>query len=301
MDKAILKTICYHAVFSYPLTPTEIWLHLVGPAKPTWRRQDLIPILDSLVAQKILTTRPPNYYTLGPYFISQPPLAQLIKIRHHRRQISRDKLILARKKTRFLTHLPGVRLVAITGSLAAHQATQADDIDLLVITSSGKLWQTRLIITLVADLLGRRRRPIDSTFTNQLCFNLYLDTGQLTIAQQKQNLYSAYELTSLIPLYDPANSCAELLQANSWAKHFQPHAYQATINSRLSDNSLSPSHSVLEKLSRSLQTSYMRRRLTTELITPYQLYLHPHDHSGYILTRYRQIYHRFRLSNKKQP
>jgi predicted nucleotidyltransferase len=111
-----------------------------------------------------------------------------------------------RRVARVLRHLPFVRMLALTGSLAADDARGTADVDLMVIAAPGRLATTFLLMGPASSLLRRRL----------FCPNYYLSEDRLEI--EPANRYVAQELAQARCL---AGRATGLRRANSWlAEHF---------------------------------------------------------------------------------
>jgi Predicted nucleotidyltransferases len=205
---------------------------------------------------------------------------------------------MARRYANYVSRVPGVRALYITGSLAVNNTKPNDDIDLMVITEPGRLWTTRLLLTLYTELLGIRRRapaksktkwgrPVQQDHTNKLCLNLYLTPDSYLLSPNQQSLYTAYELIQALPLYDPHNTRDELLTANAWLTTYLPNATrEGTVpqrNSRLQAKKGSSADEgtvpivlrLIESLCYYPQLHYMKNKITGEHITKDSAFFHP--------------------------
>lgn len=78
----------------------------------------------------------------------------------------------AQKYAQKIIRLPFVRMVALTGSVAAGSATQRSDIDFLVITKPGRIYLTRAIVVLFVMLAGQYRTS--KKVAGRICLNWFL-------------------------------------------------------------------------------------------------------------------------------
>ena len=92
---------------------------------------------------------------------------------------------------RYLANLPHVRMVGITGSVAAGNVRPDCDIDFMVLTEAGAMWRTRAL-AMVSAL-------IDAKIGGRLCPNFFLSVAALSL--DRRSLYDAHELAQLVPLY----------------------------------------------------------------------------------------------------
>jgi predicted nucleotidyltransferase len=105
--------------------------------------------------------------------------------------------------------LPFVRGLALTGSAAADDAGERDDVDLLVIVEPGRVGTVFLVLGPASRLIGRR----------VFCPNYYLPADRLGISTA--DLYVARELDQARSL---AGTGGALRGANSWLSDVFPNA-----------------------------------------------------------------------------
>lgn len=282
INEAIIKTLQYSAHFNFPLTKHELYHRLI--AFQTTHQKLLTGLNKLIVSRQVLHVD--NYYCL-------PTDAHTIKLRQSRLKTSQSKKKLAHKYATWLARTPGVIAIYLTGSLAVNNATPSDDIDFMIITQAGRLWLTRLLLTLLSEALGIRRRPNARHTNNQLCLNLYLTPTSLSIPPTKRNLYTAYELIQATPLYDPTDTQTQLLNANLWLCNYLPNweprsdvlsrsdllskSRHGGMFSRVLTRSGQTLMCILESLLYHLQLLYMRGKITSEYITRDQAFFHPHS------------------------
>lgn len=263
MDSSCLLSLLYHNFFDYPLTKTE--LH-------QWQ-----------VSSRLrFSFRSPLFYqsASGYYFLKGR--RSLPNLRRRRQSYSRPKLVMAKRAANLLRHLPSVKLLAITGSLAMNNCQCSSDIDLLIITQKGTLWLTRFV-TYLLFFLARLpvRQPDRLAQKDKLCLNIWLDESDLFISSH--NLYTAHELAQIKPLLNRGETYQSLLSENKWILRFWPHAVNISHPSRIKNNA---SRNILnfiiqpiEFFSYRLQLLYMHNKRTTELITPTRAFFHRTDWS----------------------
>lgn len=203
--EAVWKTIRYADLFDFVLTEPEIRRFLI---EATDRGQQ-IPSSD-------------HYRRVGEYYFL-PGREQLIKIRRRRAAASANKIIRASRIAGWLSLIPGVRLIALTGSVAASNAEADHDIDLLIVTAANRIWSTRAIIFLLTALAGLKRADSANPYHgNQICFNMWLDLDGLKLGE---DLYSAYEFCLMKPLVGE-EIYLKLWQENNWVSNFLPNYRQ---------------------------------------------------------------------------
>lgn len=111
-----------------------------------------------------------------------------------------------------LAGLPFVRLVGLTGSVAAGRADRLSDIDFLLVTAPGRLYTVRLAVTLTVHLLGLRRSG--RRIAGRICLNRYHTSDDLEV--RPHTAYHAEDLARMIPLVDLAHIYPGYQVANRW-------------------------------------------------------------------------------------
>lgn len=202
--EAILRTLLYADVFDFPMTELEIHHFLIG-AKATREVVHAALAGSAWLAERISCT--------GPYYTLRGRVA-LAETRATRDRAAETLWRAARRYGTILAHLPFVRMVALTGSLAMRNVTGAhDDIDYLILTAPGRVWLTRALIILVVRLARLRG--------TELCPNYVL--AETALVQDQRDLYMAHELAQMVPLafHDRYRAMCE---ANAWAAPWLPNA-----------------------------------------------------------------------------
>jgi hypothetical protein len=255
----------YADIFDYPLTYEEMNRYAIN-FKNT----------PGALALKSISNQ--QYYHLHG---REALVAQRIK----RERISQKKLLKAQIIANKLAYIPMVLGIFITGNLAMNNADENDDIDLLIITKAKTLWSTRLLITLVLEIKGLRRRPEIAPSSNQICVNMYLDETSLAMPKAKQNLYTAHEVIQVKPLINKGAVYERFLFANAWISKFLPN-YPIPNEGKPRTSYLVPKSSLFETLAYLIQRLYMKKRMTRETVTPHSAFFHPRDTSGKVLKSY---------------
>ncbi len=204
LEQAILSTVAYRDVFDFPVSAREIHRYLHGIACSAAEVADALA--SGLLAQRYLESD-------GEFF-SLAGRSALFPIRRERHAISQLQWPLARRFARFLANLPNVRMVALTGSLAAGNFAEDGDIDFLLLTDQGTMWRTRALCRLLALLDKHLARGL-------FCPNMFLSSAAMTLP--RKSLYDAQELCQMIPLYGFAEYRA-VRKTNAWTSEFLPNA-----------------------------------------------------------------------------
>jgi hypothetical protein len=291
----ILKTLAYADVFNYPLKSDEIDRFLVSDS-PESPSGNLTLLLVDLI-QKRLIENEKDFYFL-------PGRKENVKNRLQKAAWSESKFDLARRAAVYLAKIPFIRMVGITGSLAMANSDREDDIDLLVITDSKRLWLTRFLTILATDLHRQRRHPGQNQVKDALCLNMFLDLDHLTIPDEERNLYIAHEITQVRVIFDRSRTFPRFLQANSWVTAYLPNAFR-NVSFDLSGSPLIGHQypvglngllNQFEKLIYLIQLKWMRRHRTNEVTGQGRARFHPFDCTLSTLAEYQKRLKQHHLS-----
>jgi hypothetical protein len=132
----------------------------------------------------------------------------------------------AKRYGQILSHLPFVRMVAVTGSLSMNNTDEGRDVDFMIVTCPNRLWTCRALILLVARLA--RLEAVN------LCPNYLVTTRAMRLSER--SLYVAHELVQMIPLAG-MDIYEEMLRLNGWIYEYLPNAQNAPEPSPLKPRS----------------------------------------------------------------
>jgi len=280
---AIIRTIIYSDIFDYPLTLEEIVKFLVGESEV-----GMGVVLNSLT--KIIADSK-QIYTDGEFYFLKGR-KEIIELRKRRMGWSEKKWKIARGTAKKLKVIPMIKMVGITGALAMKNCKETDDIDLMVITVADRLWLTRLILYVLAPILGiRRRKPKEREVEDKICFNLFLEESSLQI--QPENLFFAHEICQVKPIFWKDNIYEKFLWENQWVSNFLPNA-KNSLKFKVQSSKLGKKHPISQSaswrilisffntLAFKLQYLYMKPKMSIEKISLHQAFFHPVDLSGKI-------------------
>ena len=204
LERAILLTVLYADLFDYPLTEAELYQRLVG--QPS----------DRAAFERALSGLMGPYLVAAGGYVVWVGREPLVAVRNRRRQAASGLWAGAWRYARWLARVPFVQMVAVSGSLAVHNAEDGSDIDLFCITAPNRLWLARAFIVPLSKLTRRlpRRFPL------VLCPNYILTLDALAI--EDRHLFTAYEVAQAMPLWG-IDTYDRFLQANQWVHDFLPH------------------------------------------------------------------------------
>lgn len=286
-EKAVIKTLVYSNIFKFPLSYDELWRFLISPK----------PVSKKLLTET-LNNKSQNFTVKnGWHYLSYRE--RLIDIRLQRSNESSKKLTDAKKIVLYLSLVPTVYLVGISGALAMKNAGEQDDIDLFVITKSNTIWITRLILTLILQVFGARRNRSTKHAANTVCLNMFIDESVMAFPINRRDLYTAHEIVQMKPLFDRGNTYQKFLGANLWVKEFLPNSIDTKIL-RYKDIKKKKLLSILvsqylniflvffEFIAKTIQLWYMKGHKTNETVNDHLLAFHPLDYKEIVLKEYKK-------------
>lgn len=272
--QSLLAAVLYADIFSYPLTPDELrrW-GVVRPGGPLLSAAQLHRLLGASVAYR------DGYFLLRSRH-------ELVALRRLREASAREKW---RKLSRYIGWfgmIPTVRLVGITGGLAMNNTDAEDDIDVFFIVDDGAIWSSRVLLVLLADLLGIRRTVADPHVTDKLCLNMFVTVHGMSIPVHERNLYTAHEVLQVVPVWQRDQTYRDFLMANDWVKAYLPQAWQERREAAPARSAAGAAawqqagRSILRRvdgLAGWMQRRYMQGGRTTEVVSNDMLRFHPND------------------------
>ena len=211
-EKAILKTLSYGDIFHFPLTKEELWRYLISPL-PLSRKS----FEHALMGVSAYICSKDGYFCLK-------GREAIIDIRQENAKYIDKKMRLARFAASYISYIPTVLFIGVSGSLGVGNVRREDDIDFFVVTKEGTIFTTRLLVSLILETLGLRRRKDDKNPTNKICVNLYIDEKNLHWSRVNQDIYFAHEIIQLRGIFDREETYRKFLAANKWVQRFLPNA-----------------------------------------------------------------------------
>jgi len=240
LARSIVGALAYADLFDYPLTAEEVTHYQVGTS---FSFLEVAARLAKLSAHGGEITREGDFFCLR----GRESIFDTRRIR------SADSARVWRRAhvyARWVSRLPFVRMVAVTGALAVDNIAARPDIDLLVVTGDGRVWiGRRFIIGLVR--LAR-------LFGDEVCPNYIISRAKLDLEQQ--DLFTAHELAQMVPLYG-SRMYHRMIEQNAWAHKYLPKAFDPD-SAKISPLRVRPLRRSIEKLlSGRLFDAWERREL----------------------------------------
>jgi len=203
LENAIVQSVSYADVFDYPLTADEVRRYLIGV------RAGASEVGRALAGSRLV----PGRLAHRDGFFTLLGREQIVELRRQRKVPAKRLWREAVHYGRRIAGLPFVRMVAVTGSLAASNVTRDADVDYLIVTAPRRLWLCRALVIGVVRRAARRGVV--------LCPNFLLTESALELRQR--DLYTAWELAQMVPIAG-LETYHLLRRRNSWAESFLPNA-----------------------------------------------------------------------------
>ena len=198
----ILRTVAYFDLFEYPLTAGQIFSFL---SRNSVTVDHVERSAQGLVAEQRLSGRDGFYYL--------PAVDPVITKKRVAREVHARKMLgTARLIARFIKLFPYIRGIFITGSLSKNVADASSDIDFMIITAPGRLWISRMMLTMFRKifLLG---------YSKFFCTNYYVSEDNLVL--DRRNLYTAVEVVTTKVIWNE-DAFHSYQSANAWTSQFLP-------------------------------------------------------------------------------
>jgi hypothetical protein len=202
--KSIISTIAfYDAVGKAPLTKVELYKYLIyqDEASPI-SFGDFIELLD----REWETLKPAISHCRGFYYLLANKNGYARRIETGKTAI--QKWLIACRVIRLISFLPYVRMVAITGSVALHTTHQGSDIDVLIVAKRGHIWTTRLLVSLLTHVLGKRRHG--TRIKDRICLNHYISDKETVL--RPDNIFSRHICSTCVPVWRQKSYIPPFLQ-----------------------------------------------------------------------------------------
>jgi hypothetical protein len=273
-ERAILKTLSYRAIFNYPLSFAQLQNCLL--TKTSVPRNDIESALSAMEVDGKISKSDDKFHLRDMHPVSWRTGAENSKILVQR----------AEKICKTLAKIPWIKFIGITGSVAAFNAIENDDIDILIITEPKRLWLTRGFTFVLLKLIGELRT--DQTPGHKICPNILIDETHLAWARKNRNVYVAHEIAMLCPIYDREETYLKFLHANSWVLRF----FGNLKFNPLETSTQKPKWNILdtvESLARALQIRYMHGKRTTEITKDNIIHFNRDDHTKEFIDKFEEI------------
>lgn len=290
-EEAILKTILYSDIFNYPLTLEQVTHYLIN-------NKSLQPYeVEKSVKKAADFVKEYNGYI----FLKNKK--KLLLTRERRIRESEKKLIIAENAAFFLSFLPSVYFIGISGGLSLKNVEENDDIDFFIITARDTIWITRFLLLLILEFLGLRRKKSSIVAKNKICLNMLVEETHMEIEQK--DLYTAHEVIQVFPLAQYQNYYQKFLNSNKWITKYLPSSLKQNKNYTDNKNiNFIRSWSVIllrsiNPIAKKIQLILMTKQRTNEVIKDNYIAFHPLDFRSEVLAKYKKKLQQYNLYNTK--
>ena len=174
----------------------------------------------------------------------------------------------------------------------------------VVITKKNTLFTTRFLLLLILQILGVRRSRNQKETADTICLNLLFDETAINWFSDKQDIYTAREISQLLPLFERNDTYRRFLLSNKWIKKYLPNIFysrSSNFDSKKSNGIFFSKiiiNPFVETISRVLQMSLIKRHQTREIVTKHVLAFHPNDYRVFVLDQLRLKMRQFGLLTK---
>lgn len=187
IKKAIVEAIVFFDLFGVSLTAWEIWQSL----RIRISFSELLDVLENDLPGNI--NKENNLYFLN-------ARQGLIDNRREQFDLIEKKSRIARKASRILRLVNGIRMVAVCNNFYYKKDS---DVDVFIIVRDGRIWTSRLLATLLIHLSGLRR--YGKNIKDRICLSFYMSDKDLDfkrISLDGGDPYMEYWLKYLRPIYN---------------------------------------------------------------------------------------------------
>ncbi len=279
-ERAVIAPLVYSALFSFPLTLHEVARYCHGK-------------ISVGECQRILLSLAPEVQQKDGYFFLKGN-EQFVSLRKNGTVYAERKYQAALRIVSLFRHIPSVKFIGLSGTVANGSAKKSDDVDLFIITQQNTLFTTRSIMLFMLQLLGKRRRRLDPVGQDTVCLNMFLDDTVLQFSSDRQDLYTAREITQMTPLYDRDNTQRDFWRQNNWLVSHLPNALprKAVYEKQSGAGGFSVIllrlfyNPVIESLLRWYQMRRIIKHTTSETVRTGFLAFHTHDYHRKTLQRF---------------
>jgi hypothetical protein len=285
-EQVVLTTVAYSDQFDFPLTIREIQERT--PYRVWSSVLEIKKTLSSLEKKKIISSKNIFFCLAG--------RENIFKCRQQRQNIATEKWSEVAHFIQLVHHIPWVQAVFLTGAFALQNSDRDDDIDFLLVVAPGTLWLSRILVTFLA-LISGRRRSWQGEEKKSWCLNLWLDTEHLQMETKSRNLYTAYEIIQAVPVFDRNSTVHLFYQQNAWVKKYLPNWREVKSTERPGTTDMSAPRIIrfFDWLAWKVQLLYMQPHRTSEKIGRGFAFFHPRDTKGMILRNWQKAVSVFQI------
>jgi len=157
-------------------------------------------------------------------------MASIEEILHIKASPSHSEIRLferTQKYLRFVSWIPGLRMVAVCNSLSMYASDADSDIDLFVVTDPDRMWFVRIVMSGIFQILGVRRHG--NYVSERFCLSFFCTTKNMDFGAFAidEDIYLQTWIQHLKPVLDTGGTYGCFLEANAGWTSVRP-ASEAT-------------------------------------------------------------------------
>lgn len=273
LERAVLNTLAYRSVFNSGATFYQLYTFLL--ADQSYEPTQVAKTLIKLLRKKKLQKKGDIYFLQTGKKIND----WRVHANYARARLERSLSVL-----QGLQKIKWIKLLCVSGSVAALNSKEHDDVDIFIITQRNRLWLTRFFTVMYLKKLNKY--PSARDHNDKVCPNIFIDEDMLTWSKEKQNVYTATEMLMMQPIFDRDNTYFRFLAANTWLKTYYPNFAITLPKGHNKGRQGSLVVDVFELLVMVAQLWYMRGKKTTEITLKNFIHFNLYDHSETVLQKY---------------
>jgi hypothetical protein len=202
--QAIIEVIVFFDIFDFPLTAFEVRKYL----KIKCNLGDVVEVLDNGELQNIIGQQNGFYFLTG--------REALVTTRMKRYGYGFKKFKRALLVTRFFLFIPWIKLIAVGNVIGDNNFKKDSDIDLFIVTQTGRIWLVRLLTVLFAEIF--RLRPSKNKVKDKICLSFFVSEDNLNLESiiLDHDHYFKYWLADLVPVFVRDDMYNKLIDSNHW-------------------------------------------------------------------------------------
>lgn len=273
--EAIKKTLIYSSIFRYPLTYYQLLNFLIIEPQEKINIKSFEYELAKLIKKQYVVVEHEKCILPGTKYIEWQDAKKYAKT-----------LIKKNRPTfKILKKIPWIKFIGITGSGAAYNSDAESDLDILVITQKNRIWITRGIMAFILKvILGNYvKKGVDP--------NIFITDTSMEWPKEQQNLYVANEIVRMHPIYDKDNTYFKFLHSNKWIENYLGNFKTHYIENTLENQQKYQGEvllNLIDYLFMLLQKTYMRKKVTSEIVKKQFIHFNKNDSSNPILDKYQE-------------
>jgi hypothetical protein len=208
----VFATMAYFDMFQWPLTLDEIAKYLL------WANADKKELWIFLNNNEKILRHGDYYFFKG--------RREIVETRREHEVIAEQYWRKAEKFVPLLQMIPFVKMAAVCNTLATNNTDQESDIDLFIVTESGRLFLARTLTTLLFAALGIRRHG--NKVAGRFCLSFFVSEDSLNLENIKigqEDIYLPFWILTMRPLFGE-ETYLKVITENRWIQRFFPRSLE---------------------------------------------------------------------------